>query len=147
MIVYHGTSSHFYRFIEEEGLKPMSHDNYSYVTTDYETAKNYSRYWVGGLLYEEEKAVNEGLKDMFIMTDIGMIITLDIPDNKLIIDDYNLENEPNQYKIKGGIDSSYIKKVDDVYFEEFGEHISTEEYNDNVLAARCKLVGVTNWRY
>ncbi len=146
MIVYHGTSSHFYRSIENEGLKPMANDDYSYVTTDYDTAKNYSKYWAGGLLYEEQKAVEEGAKDMFMMTNLGLILTLDIPHDMLVLDDYNLEKEPNQYKVKGGIDPQFIINIENIYHEEFGENVSEEEYNTNVLAARCKLVGVTDWR-
>lgn len=75
----------------------------------------------------------------------GIIITLDIPKEILILDDYNLKSEPNQYKVLGGISSKYITNIEEVYFDEFSDHIEEEEYQSNLIAARAKLVGVAQW--
>lgn len=145
MKVYHGTSAHFYKDIESEGLIPQGHRTHSYVTTDYDKAKEYARYWTGGLLYDEQKALEYGDKDMFMMTDRGIVITLDIPNDLLKIDDYNLESELNQYKIVGGVERDYIIEIQEVTFPEFGEDVEEDEFQSNLLAASAKLVGVSQW--
>ncbi|MBN6205047.1 hypothetical protein JYK21_01170 [Ralstonia pickettii] len=145
MIVYQGTSAHYHKSILEEGLIPQRHRKHVYVTTNYDKAIEYSLIWTGGLIWEEQRAIELKEKDFFFMVSHGIIITLDIPEELLIIDDYNLESEPNQYKILGNVSESYITNIEEVYFDEYSDHIDDEEFQSNLITARSKLVGVSQW--
>lgn len=145
MKVYHGTSAYFKRDIEETGLIPQRHRTHVYVTSDYDRAKEYSLIWTGGLIREEERAIELGEKDSFFMDSYGIIITLDIPEEMLRVDDYNLDGEPDQFKILGGLDTEYIAKVEDIYFDEYSDGIDEETYQSNLSTAAAKLVGVSQW--
>lgn len=145
MKVYHGTSAHYHSKISEEGLIPQRYRRHVYVTTNYEKAKEYSLIWTGGLIYEEQQAIRLKEKDAFFMETHGIIVTIDIPESLLIVDDYNLKFEPNQYKILGKVAPQYITGIEEVYFNEYSDYIEEEEYQSNLIAARAKLVGVSQW--
>lgn len=142
--VYHGTSSHYWGKIEDEGLLPQRHRSHVYVTTDYEKAKEYAFIWTGGLIYEEEKNAQEG--GYFMMETEGVIFTFEVPEEMLKIDDYNLEGEPNQYKVLGGIAPKYLINAENVFFENImSDEVTEEEYKSEILRARALLVGVSQW--
>lgn len=145
MKVYHGTSAYFKNNIEEGGLVPQNHRTHVYMTTDYNRAREYSLIWTGGLIREEERANQLGEKDAFFMDTYGIIITLDIPEDMLKQDDYNLDGEPDQFKVLGCISPEFIVNIEDVYFEEFSDSIDEETYQSNLASAAAKLVGVSQW--
>lgn len=146
MIVYHGTSAYFKSDIEEEGLVPQNHRTHVYVTTDYNRAREYSLIWTGGLIREEERAIQLGEKDMFFMETHGIIVTLNIPKEMLKLDDYNLNSEPDQFKILGTVSAEHIQGIEEVYFDEYSDDsLDEEEYQSNLISARAKLVGVSQW--
>lgn len=145
MKVYHGTSAYFRCNIEENGLVPQNHRTHVYVTTDYDRAKEYSMIWTGGLIREEERAIELGEKEGFFMDTYGIIVSLDVPEEMLKLDDYNLEGEPDQFKVLGGLDESHIVNIEDVYFREYSDDIDEETYQSNLISAAAKLVGVSQW--
>lgn len=144
--VYHGTSSHYQDLIESEGLVSQRHRKYVYVTTDYEKAKEYSFIWTGGLLYEEQKSLNSGEIEFPMIETEGVIFTLNVPKNLLEVDDYNLEGEPNQYKVLNSLSPNCIVDAEEIIFDAFSdENFDEEKYNSEILRARALLVGVSQW--
>lgn len=77
--VYHGTSSHYWEKIEEEGLVAQRHRKHVYVTTDYEKAKEYAFIWTGGLLYEEKELLDKGEIEFPMIETEGVIFTFEVP--------------------------------------------------------------------
>lgn len=142
--VYHGTSLHYKDIIETEGFVPKGFREHIYVTTDYEVAKNYAFIWTGGLLHVQKEQLEQGLIDYPCVENEGVIFTIEIPSELLIVDDYNLEDEPNQFKIKGIVSPDKITNVDEIYFYEFSENNEDEDLYDNeILRAKCLLIGVS----
>lgn len=131
--VYHGTTSDFNGKIGEEGLVSRRSDNYVYVTTDKKVARKYAWAWTGGRLHEAKELNNP---DVYLYVgDEGMIAVIEIEEDRLEIDDYNLEAEPDQYKVLGGIEPDCIKDLEYIEFPEF-------ENKENILFAKCFLIGV-----
>lgn len=146
VIVYHGTSSHYWSEIEREGLVAQRHRTHVYVTTDYEKAKEYAFIWTGGLLYEQRKLIEQGELEFPMLESEGVIFTFEVPKDMLKVDDYNLEGEPNQYKILNRLSSNYIVDVEEVTFEPFSDDDFDEEvYEREILRASCLLIGVSQW--
>lgn len=144
--VYHGTSAHYWDKIEEEGLVAQRHRKHVYVTTDYEKAKDYAFIWTGGLLYEEKELLDKGEIEFPMIETEGVIFTFEVPKNLLKIDDYNLEGEPNQYKVLNSLSTDYIVDVEEVIFDVFTEEdFDEEKYKSEILRARALLVGVSQW--
>ncbi len=144
--VYHGTSSHYWDKIEQEGLISQRHRKHVYVTTDYEKAKDYAFIWTGGLLYEEQKSLDTGEIEFPMIETEGVIFTFEVPKDLLKVDDYNLEGEPNQFKVSKSLSPDYIVDVEEVTFDAFNdEDFDEEEYNSEILRARALLVGVSQW--
>ena len=144
--IYHGTSAHYLSKIEEEGLVAQRHRSHVYVTTDYEKAKEYSFIWTGGLLHEEQRLIQEGELDFPMIETEGIIFTFEVPKKILKVDDYNLEGEPNQYKIAGSLSSKYIVDIEEVSFKAFSDDDFDQELFDNeILRAKCLLIGVSQW--
>lgn len=64
----------------------------------------------------------------------------------LKIDDYNLEGEPNQYKVMNSLSANYMVDAEEIIFDVFSEEdFDEEKYKSEILRARALLVGVSQW--
>lgn len=139
VVVYHGTAMDIAEEITRNGLIPRRSSGYSYVTTDRSVAEKYAWAWTGGRLYEADKLMEQG--EHVFVSEEGAVIAFEIDTVSLEVDDYNLEKEPNQFKVLGGISRESIQRVDEVVFDCFVSE--SDGYRSETLKARCFLVGVT----
>ena len=133
--VYHGTAKDFQWNIAIEGLTPARPSGYVYVTTDPEIAKRYAWAWAGGRVYKaQEQGHSVPYSDVSAK---GLLIRLEVPATCLEVDDYSLEGEPHQYRIRGKLPRRYLKGFEDI---EFPDLLDKEGFAP--LKAMCFLIGV-----
>ena len=124
--VYHGTFAQAALLIYDEGLRPIRASGYVYVTTDYKAAKRYAWGWTGARIHARNEGHNNGA-DMR-----GAVCVARVKSDRLEVDDYNLEAEPSQYKIKGVVKGWGF---DEIEFPEFSDP-------EVALYAACFFIGM-----
>lgn len=107
--LYHGTTEVLGKLIKErQCLRPRPDNQYVYLTTDIEVAKQYARAWTGWAL--TEVATDKRRK----VNPTGNIFKIQLRKSLLEDDPYNPEGEPNQYRVLGAIwmDSDPYEVID-----------------------------------
>lgn len=110
--LYHGTASILGdRIVQSEMLRPRNGNRYTYLTTDKEVAKQYSRAWTAWAL-EDVAKMDKRRK----VKPEGAIFKVKLRKSDIEDDPYNPEGEPNQYRVKGAVylieDEYEVEKVD-----------------------------------
>lgn len=130
MKLYHGTCGAFLPRITQLGLQPNPDGGkYVYLTSDKKRAEHYSFIWTGALMFQLEE------REMPMVPPKGVVVEVEVPDELVMVDEYNLEAEPDQYKVLGKIKPKMMRDFHEV------KHPKLNKYEER-LRAQCLMIGV-----